>query len=104
MDNPDFQKLAMEKIRPLLTKLIAISKESKSSDERAAAFELVRLARARAADECACDEVCIQNTKLSYHDEMDYSSPVSILTESGQRIAVHIDKQHKRSKSSQYPS
>jgi len=102
VENPDYRKLAMEKVRPLIMQLSAISKESRQSDERGAAFELVQRARVRAADECACDHVCIQDTKLSYHESTDYSSPVSILTESGQRIVVHIDSQHRGA--AKYPS
>ncbi len=102
VQNGDFRKLGMEKVRPLIVKLTAISKESRSSEERAAAFELVRRARARAADECDCDHACITDTKLSYHDSTDYSSPVTVLTETGRRIVVHIDEQHRGA--ANYPS
>lgn len=102
MELDDFRKLAMEKVRPILSQLTAISKDSRFSDERAAAFELMRRARVRAGDECACGHACIADAKLSYHESIDYSSPVSVITETGRRIVVHIDEIHRGA--AKYPS
>jgi hypothetical protein len=82
----------MEDIRPVIMQLEGIARNSENSQERAQAFELVQIARVRSADECLCSDMCIQDTEQSYHDSVDRASPVSVLTEDGRRIVVHIDE------------